>query len=55
MLEIEMSLVPIESTKNFLQSNLQTPFKDVMKNYRTWKVMYAKHPTPNQNSGWING
>ena len=41
-------------TWKLMSSNLHTNSKHVLKTYQTWKVLYAKQPTPNQNSSLVN-
>ena len=40
---------------NISFSNLHTTFEHALKTYRTWKVWYAKQPTPDQKSCWVRG
>ena len=46
----KMSLMLNELISNVLCSNLHTNSENAPKTYRTWKVLHAKQPTPNQLS-----
>ena len=48
----KMSLTLNGPIKNVLLSNLHTTSNHEPKTYWTWKVLYAKQPTPDQNSCW---
>ena len=43
---IKMSLAINEPIYKVLRSILHIELKHVLKTYRTWKVLYAKQPTP---------
>ena len=51
----QLSLTLNKPKKNVMCSNLHTNSKHIQKTYQTWKELYAKQPTPDQNSGLVNG
>ena len=53
LLTCQMSLVLNEVIWIILHSNSTQNSKHAPKTYVTWRVVYAKQPTPNQNSSWI--
>ena len=48
--DVKMQSTPNEPIWNILCSNFHTNSNHAPKSYQTWKVFYAKPPTPNQIS-----
>ena len=48
-----MSLNVSELTENALRSYLHTTSKHALQTYWTWKVFFAKQPTPEQKPFWV--
>lgn len=51
----QISLAPNEMIQNVIGSSLPTNSKDAPKAYQTSEVLYAKQPTLEQKSRWIEG